>query len=73
MKSNYTIYTVEIIDFITNCGVWYKGREGQQFEAQLGVRVYDKGRESGRAAFNVDGFKWIDPNHCIVISEKKVK
>ena len=67
-----TIYTVEIITFLNRAGAWYKTKEGQQFECELGVRVFDKGRESGRAAFKV-GFKWIDPNHCKIISEIKVK
>lgn len=68
-----TIYTVEIIPFIFKTGVWYKTKKGEQFEAELSVREYDKGKEKGRVGFRVSELKWIDPNHCKIISEIKVK
>ena len=68
-----TIYTVEIINFTYGNAVWYRDRKGQQFEGELAVRAYDKWRETGRVGFRVSELKWIDPNHCKIISEIKVK
>ena len=68
-----TIYTVEIIPFQYRSAVWYFRKKGERFEAELSVREYDKGKEKGRVGFRVSELKWIDPNHCKIISEIKVK
>ena len=70
-----TIYTVEILpqlEFSKNCN-WYKKRVGEKFEAQLSVKTYSKWQDGTRATFKVDALRSIDPNHCKIISEIKVK
>ena len=68
-----TIYTVEIINFTHGGAVWYRDRIGERFEVRLGVRSFNTASEIGRVGFRVSELKWIDPNHCKIISEIKVK
>ena len=67
-----TIYTVEILPDLYN-NQWYSSKQGQQFEAQLEVRSVESVKEKVRIGFRVNQVKWIDPNHCKIISEIKVK
>ena len=70
-----TIYTVEILPqpVLSNHCSWYKNRAGEQFEAQLSVKVYSEWQSGTRATFKIDALRSIDPNHCKIISEIKVK
>ena len=67
-----TIYTVEIIPHIYG-NQWYSKKLGEQFETQLSTKVYSDWRTGIRATFKVDNIRNIDPNHCKIISEIKVK
>ena len=67
-----TTYTIEIMPF--NCSsstVWYKTKSGRQYEAVLACRSHGKEVEIGTIAFKVASNLWVNPDHCIVISEIK--
>ena len=66
-----TIYTVEIITH--NGQAWYKNKVGQKFEAQLSTKFYQQDIIGAKPTFKVDSMRSIDPNHCRVISEIKIK
>ena len=65
MKKVYTIEITKVNSHKTR--FWYNNKEGQQFDAELGVR------ENGSAAFRVNPVMWVLPEHCDVVSEKLVK
>ena len=67
-----TFYIVEIIDFYKRGThrTWYFDKIGQQFRVEISSRVIV---EHSKAGFKYATNLWIDPNHCKVISEIKVK
>ena len=67
-----TIYTVEIIEF-QKAGQWYCDKVGEQFQVELSTKFYHFETGGIRATFKVDNIRSIDPNHCKIISEIKVK
>ena len=67
-----TIYTVQIIKHYYS-RQWYSNRVGELFEAQLSTKFYHFDSGGIRATFKVDNIRNIDPNHCKIISEIKVK
>ena len=67
-----TIYTVEIIKHRV-ANHWYCNKIGELFEAKLATKFYHFDSGGIRATFKVDSIRNIDPNHCKIISEIKVK
>ena len=68
-----TIYTIEILDFDRQENVWYKSKRGMLYEAELGCKTYSTALEDGHIAFKVSSVGWVNPNHCRVVSEVKLK
>lgn len=60
------IYTIKI-QKVTKKGIWYSSRNGEEFEAYLGLNCVDS------IVFKVSDLLIVYPIDCIVISEKIIE